>query len=795
MSKQTATFVVALIAAFALAACGESIDAPFQRAPFDESERIAPRNLDLLDDAVLESRVLDGRHEIERAFRAGTATFQSKRPFRQLSLMFDAPEGAELEWRAVGDDRIGPWRPVEVTWREDNAHVGRAILDEPTRRIELRSVENPTYLYLEFSPKVTARLDAPLARDLPYVGGGSIEKPEDDLGTARQLVAPKSLVIPRKDWGARNPNKTCGRSHNPYRMTIHHTASPSNDGGDPAKRMRQMQAFHIDDRGWCDIGYHFVVSQSGKIYQGRSSEKRTGAHVGGENTGNIGTSLIGNFEKQTVSSTQFNATTKIVHWIHKTYNIPLDRQHLKGHTEWPQQYTSCPGTNMKSRLKELANKAKNAGSNTGSDWKVDISANLIGTSNPYEQGSSERFADAFPGDTLKAEIVVTNASKDPIRDVQLGYAIETPYLKATSYEIQDDHPKHDKKSWGENDANSSKENPDKLGDSGYLDMNAFSSGESKRVLVELRAEKYSIGEVPHPDVRGWVRRIKDVYAKDGWAKKASTDKVGENLRDRAELDVLDRDQWHFNNTDTQENLEGWQGCCEGEYDRISLNHMDGLLAFKVTGDEARTMSPSWTKVDADTYDQLVFRVRSHDAEHVKGIYWKRKGQNFSEARSVQFRAPGDGNFHSFIVPLGEHSEWTGTIERIAIDPLEDREPSEGASGWYDVDGVYFKSSATGEATSETTFENAELVTLLDAEDGSSNEGGNGNGQASNNSNTGGNQGGQSNGQKQSVASNQGASGKIVVNRACSAAGEGRPLGPLAALIVLVGVALVRRRWE
>lgn len=163
------------------------------------------------------------------------------------------------------------------------------------------------------------------------------------------------FVISREIWGARQADQICNTITPPYRMSIHHTASPSDDGDDPAARMREMQAFHMDVRGWCDLGYHFVVAQDGSIFEGRRGSNRPAAHVGGENAGNVGISLIGNFEEQILASTQFNALVQILSWAVQSYGIAIDRMSIKGHQEWPDQQTACPGADIIQRLTAILN--------------------------------------------------------------------------------------------------------------------------------------------------------------------------------------------------------------------------------------------------------------------------------------------------------------------------------------------------------------------------------------------------------------------------------------------------------
>ncbi len=58
--------------------------------------------------------------------------------------------------------------------------------------------------------------------------------------------------------------------------------------------MREIQRWHLE-RGWATVGYHFVLSPSGRVFLGRPVD-RLGAHVLGHNVGTVGIALMGNFE-------------------------------------------------------------------------------------------------------------------------------------------------------------------------------------------------------------------------------------------------------------------------------------------------------------------------------------------------------------------------------------------------------------------------------------------------------------------------------------------------------------------
>lgn len=88
-------------------------------------------------------------------------------------------------------------------------------------------------------------------------------------------------IISRRTWGAKSPKNSLADLPNPKRITIHHTVMPIlSDLANTATeelRMRKIQEIHQDANGWSDIGYHYIIMPSGRIYEGRPNSKK-GAH-------------------------------------------------------------------------------------------------------------------------------------------------------------------------------------------------------------------------------------------------------------------------------------------------------------------------------------------------------------------------------------------------------------------------------------------------------------------------------------------------------------------------------------
>ena len=125
------------------------------------------------------------------------------------------------------------------------------------------------------------------------------------------------------------------------------------------ERVREMHQMHIpvhagqqgmNDRGFADIGYHYLIDRAGRVHEGRPM-KAQGAHADGDyNIGNIGVCLLGNFSVQSErgpaysraqrpSAAQLETLERLLDQLCSTYNIK--RTNVKGHRSY--KATECPG--------------------------------------------------------------------------------------------------------------------------------------------------------------------------------------------------------------------------------------------------------------------------------------------------------------------------------------------------------------------------------------------------------------------------------------------------------------------
>jgi hypothetical protein len=109
-------------------------------------------------------------------------------------------------------------------------------------------------------------------------------------GRIKLRSGPDLDVRSRSQWNAR-PAKTATMVASPgyNNATIH------NSGRSGKTNPNDIQNMHIDDNGWDDVGYHFMVNPQGTVFMGRDLQY-TGAHVANNNTGRIGILVMGDYE-------------------------------------------------------------------------------------------------------------------------------------------------------------------------------------------------------------------------------------------------------------------------------------------------------------------------------------------------------------------------------------------------------------------------------------------------------------------------------------------------------------------
>lgn len=186
--------------------------------------------------------------------------------------------------------------------------------------------------------------------------------------TAATGVAPRPRIVTREEWGVDTSTETtCSApvyADAAKGIVLHHTAGKNDYTAEDAPGIvRGIHAYHTEARGWCDLGYNFLVDKYGTIYEGRRGgidRQVRGAHAGNwdVNLYTTGIAMMGNFEEADLTSDLKRSVVRLSAWRLSSFGlgafgtIDFDGHALKrisGHRDVhlagisPSTATACPG--------------------------------------------------------------------------------------------------------------------------------------------------------------------------------------------------------------------------------------------------------------------------------------------------------------------------------------------------------------------------------------------------------------------------------------------------------------------
>lgn len=163
-------------------------------------------------------------------------------------------------------------------------------------------------------------------------------------------------------------------------VTLHHSVTGSKEsvGGLLPKDLERQAVSsiaetHITTYKWADIGLHYVISQSGSVFEGRPL-KAVGAHTGGLNRKNAGIAFLGCYDDQgcaaegypvsIVTDEMVDSAAAVVAFLAKTYDFAITKESVmprsslelarRGSTNFPYS----PGNRIIERLDEILERAQ-----------------------------------------------------------------------------------------------------------------------------------------------------------------------------------------------------------------------------------------------------------------------------------------------------------------------------------------------------------------------------------------------------------------------------------------------------
>ncbi|WP_243867238.1 peptidoglycan recognition protein family protein [Actinophytocola oryzae] len=180
------------------------------------------------------------------------------------------------------------------------------------------------------------------------------------VGEARAVARPRIYTC--TEWGARAANGTIDvLDRKPTYIVVHHTAGTNATDYTVEHAFqisREIQDFHMDERGWIDTGQQLTNSRGGFVTEGRhrsveildgGTRHVQGANVADHNSEIIGIENEGLYTSVDVPQALWDSLVQLVAYIGQQYGIAPSE--IRGHRDF--NATECPGELLYGRLPEL----------------------------------------------------------------------------------------------------------------------------------------------------------------------------------------------------------------------------------------------------------------------------------------------------------------------------------------------------------------------------------------------------------------------------------------------------------
>ena len=134
------------------------------------------------------------------------------------------------------------------------------------------------------------------------------------------------------------------------KLIVHCTATPPTMNAE----VDQVRQWHLE-RGWSDIGYHFLITLDGRIQIGRELE-RAGAHVKNHNSDSIGIAYAGGMSEdmERAEDTRTQAQKNSLEYLLCYLKILFSQAEIYGHRDFSTK--ACPSFDARSEYKWISEK-------------------------------------------------------------------------------------------------------------------------------------------------------------------------------------------------------------------------------------------------------------------------------------------------------------------------------------------------------------------------------------------------------------------------------------------------------
>lgn len=111
--------------------------------------------------------------------------------------------------------------------------------------------------------------------------------------------------------------------------------------------VRDIQAYHMNEKHYDDIGYNFLIGSDGSVFVGRGWDF-AGAHTRGYNYDSVGIAFIGNFESKSPTSEAISGAEQLISYGVESGKLSQDYK-VYGHKQLAA--SSSPGEELYNIIK------------------------------------------------------------------------------------------------------------------------------------------------------------------------------------------------------------------------------------------------------------------------------------------------------------------------------------------------------------------------------------------------------------------------------------------------------------
>ncbi|MDF1656055.1 MAG: peptidoglycan recognition family protein [Verrucomicrobiales bacterium] len=161
-------------------------------------------------------------------------------------------------------------------------------------------------------------------------------------GSEKDGLAPIPQAVWSKEGTQPVPERMGRHSEGITSVVIHHTQSPNEIAAFQRARLVNVQRYHIVEREWGDVAYHYLIGSDGRIFEGRDAEFQGDSGTSYDLDGRLLICVLGDFTKELPSEEALNS---LIEWTARS----LKKNGLTGKdlvTHRMVAATDCPGDRL-----------------------------------------------------------------------------------------------------------------------------------------------------------------------------------------------------------------------------------------------------------------------------------------------------------------------------------------------------------------------------------------------------------------------------------------------------------------